>query len=188
MKEITSLTIKLFLICAVVATLLAAVNGITAPIIASNEEKTFQLAMEEVLPGCGSFTEVKTDTACSESGVAVSSVYKAEKGGYVISAVCTEGYGGDIQVMVGINPDFTVNQIRIISMSETPGLGAKASTSAFSSQYQGLTAGIKVIKNAVPKDNEIQAISSATITSKAVTKAVNGALEVAEKAKGGDAK
>ncbi len=186
MKEITSLTIKLFLFCTVVAALLAAVNSITQPIIAANEEKNFQLSMQEVLSDASSFEEVNADFTVKDSGVSVSSVYRADNGGYVVSAVCAEGYGGDISIMVGINPDLSVKQIRIMSMSETPGLGAKASNTAFSDQYRSLHHGIEVVKNTEPAGNQIQAISGATVTSKAVTKAVNAALEAAQTLQGGE--
>ena len=66
-----------------------------------------------------------------------------------------------------------------MSMSETPGLGAKSTQPEFINQYSGLSEGISVIKNAAPSGNEIAAISGATITSKAVTKCVNTALEAA---------
>lgn len=191
MKEISTLTIKLLLICAIVATLLAGVNSITKPIIEENEQKNFELAMQEVLPEASSFEAVTTsDFAPTETGVMLSSVYQADNGGYVVSTVCAEGYGGDISVMVGIDSALSVNQVKIMSMSETPGLGARASEAEFIEQYQGKSASIAVIKNATPTDEQIEAISGATITSKAVTKAVNAALEAAafvKDTKGGNA-
>ena len=190
MKEISVLTVKLLLICAIVSALLAGVNSITKPIIAENEQKNFEIAMQEVLPEASGFKEVDPgDYTPSETGVTLDSLYRADNGGYVVSTVCSEGYGGDVSVMVGITKDLTINQVKIMSMSETPGLGAKASEPEFIGQYDGLSAGITVVKNTTPADNQIEAISGATITSKAVTKAVNAALEVAEKAntKGGAA-
>lgn len=190
MKEISVLTVKLLLICAIVSALLAGVNSITKPIIAENEQKNFEIAMQEVLPEASGFKEVDPgDYTPSETGVTLDSLYRADNGGYVVSTVCSEGYGGDVSVMVGITKDLTINQVKIMSMSETPGLGAKASEPEFIGQYDGLSAGITVVKNTTPADNQIEAISGATITSKAVTKAVNAALEAAEKAntKGGAA-
>ncbi|MEE1013547.1 MAG: RnfABCDGE type electron transport complex subunit G [Clostridia bacterium] len=191
MKEISVLTVKLLLICAIVSALLAGVNSITKPIIAENEQKNFEIAMQEVLPEASGFEEVAlSDYTPSETGVILDSLYQADNGGYVVSTVCSEGYGGDVSVMVGITKDLAVNQVKIMSMSETPGLGAKASEPEFIGQYDGLSAGIAVVKNTTPADNQIEAISGATITSKAVTKAVNTALEAAEKvntSKGGAA-
>ena len=84
--------------------------------------------------------------------------------------------------MVGIKDDMTVNKIKIMSLSETAGLGAKSDTPEFMNQYDGLKNGISVVKNngGSAADNTISAISGATITSKAVTKAVNCALQAAE--------
>ncbi len=181
MKEILTLTFKLLLICAIVTGLLAVVNNVTEPIIAENNQKTFEASMAEVLPEAGAFTEVdKNDFDSAETGVKLASIYRAESGGYVASTICSEGYGGDISIMVGINPDNTINQVKIMSMGETPGLGAKANEPEFTDQYTGLKNGISIVKNSTPSDNQISAISGATITSKAVTKAVNFALEATD--------
>ena len=193
MKDISTLTIKLLLICAIVAALLAFVNQVTEPIIAVNNQKTFETAMSEVLPEGAPFSEIDSEKMASftpsESGVVLESIYRGDNNsGYVVSTVCSEGYGGDISVMVGISDDLKVNQAKVMSMSETPGLGAKSQTSEFIDQYNGLGGGIQVVKNTVPADGEIQAISGATITSKAVTKAINAAIEAAEYAEGGQNK
>ncbi|MBQ4145141.1 MAG: RnfABCDGE type electron transport complex subunit G [Clostridia bacterium] len=181
MKETLTLTFKLLLICAVITALLAWVNVMTEPIIAQNEQSSFQAAMTEVLPDAGMFTKKEiSNFVPSETGVTINSVYEAERGGAVVSAVSSEGYGGDISIMVGITEDGKVNQIKVMSMSETPGLGAKSTEPEFAQKYVGLEKGISVIKNSQPEGNEIIAISGATVTSKAVTKAVNGALEAAE--------
>lgn len=181
-RETFTLMAKLGIICIIVSGLLAYVNSITAPVISANDQKTFEASMSEVLPNGGSFTEEKLSFTPDESGVELSSIYKAENGGYVATAVCHEGYGGDITVMVGIKDDMTVNKIKIMSLSETAGLGAKSDTPEFMNQYNGLKNGISVVKNngGSVADNTISAISGATITSKAVTKAVNCALQAAE--------
>ncbi len=180
MKETFTLTWKLFLISAVVTALLAFVNSITKPIIETNDQKNFEIAMTEVLPGAEGFKEYDAkDFTPSENGVTLNSVNISKSGGFVVSTTCSEGYGGDISVMVGIDENLAVRQIKIMSMSETPGLGAKAKQPGFYEQYNGLTSGIAVIKNAEVSGNQIAAISGATITSKAVTKAVNTALEAA---------
>ena len=181
-RETFTLMAKLGIICIIVSGLLAYVNSITAPVISANDQKTFEASMSEVLPNGGSFTEEKLSFTPDESGVELSSIYKAENGGYVATAVCHEGYGGDITVMVGIKDDMTVKKIKIMSLSETAGLGAKSDTPEFMNQYNGLKNGISVVKNngGSAADNTISAISGATITSKAVTKAVNCALQAAE--------
>ncbi len=181
-KEIFTLMWKLGVICIVVAGLLAWINSMTAPVIEKNEKTTFEQSMTEVLTGVSEFEEVDISYTPSEAGVKLDSFYKADDKGYVVTTVCSEGYGGDIKVMVGVNSDKTINKIKIMSLSETAGLGAKANTEEFMEQYSGLKSGIGIEKNngGNPENNTISAISGATITSKAVTKAVNCALQAVE--------
>ena len=100
--------------------------------------------------------------------------------GYCIN-VQPSGYIGTINMIVGINPDLSFSGIKIISMSETPGLGAKAGEEAFYGQFaKGKKGELSVVKNSPsPAQNEINAVSGATITSKAVTRGANCALEIA---------
>jgi electron transport complex protein RnfG len=95
--------------------------------------------------------------------------------GYVIKTL-PGGYGGPLEVIVGITLDGTINGVRVGNHQETPGLGAKAKTVEFYGQYDGLSVGspVEVIKVDVTSgNNEIKAISGATITSVAVTNGVN---------------
>ena len=96
--------------------------------------------------------------------------------GYVVTVTDSEGYGGNIQITVGITSDGTVNGISILSISETAGLGMRATEPEFYGQYEGK----RTEKFAVSKDGgdgePIDALSGATITSRAVTGAVNTAL------------
>lgn len=116
--------------------------------------------------------------------------YTASKGGKVIAYVVpseSKGYGGAIKMLVAVGPDNKVIKYTILSSNETPGLGDKASKPAFSDQFAGKTIdNLKVTKD--PSDKEdIQAISGATISSKAVTLAVKNAVdEVSKLAKGGN--
>lgn len=185
-NETLRLMIKLCVICIIVAGVLAYVNSLTAPVIKANEQKLFNESMTEVLPSAVDFNEVKDFEASDVDGVYAESVYKSDNG-YVVTTVCQEGYGGDIKVMVGIKDDLTVERVKIMAMSETAGLGAKASGEDFWGQYSGLKADIGVKKNngGNSSDNTISAISGATVTSKAVTKAVNYALTVANECAGG---
>ncbi len=185
-KETLTLMVKLGVICIIVAGLLAFVNMITEPVIEENDKTNFEIYMKEVMPDGEKFEEIESDYESSLTGVECHYIYKATKGdavsGYVVNTICNEGYGGNIDVMVGIKPDKTVNKIKIIALSETAGLGAKSDTPEFMEQYNGLKNGITVEKNngGNPDNNSISAISGATITSKAVTKAVNCALDFVE--------
>ena len=98
--------------------------------------------------------------------------------GYCIK-VEPSGFGGKISMMVGIGTDGEIQGVKITSMSETPGLGAKADDN-WLSQFTGKKANISVIKSGTAKDSEINAISGATITSKAVAEGVNIASAAAK--------
>ncbi len=168
---ILRLSMTLLLITAVVAAALAGVNAITAPAIqAINEEKT-QKAIEAVLPGGGELLEGFTD----ETGI-VKAVYASETG-YAVQ-VTPGGFGGEINMMVGVDKAGKVLNISIISHAETPSLGAVAAADSaagrsFRGQYTGQTGELAVSKDG----GAIDAITSATITSRAVTAGVNAALQ-----------
>ena len=178
--NIIKTAVILFLITGIAALILAVVNNFTAPIIAENSAKKQAAAMQNVLK----------DAEFSEENLAenvddpdISEIYKAQKdgsaAGYVVM-VNPNGYNGAISMVVGIDAEGKVSGIDIISQSETAGLGANCVKDEFKDQFVGKSGEISVVKND-PKDNEIDAITSATITSKAVTSGVNKALAAAKK-------
>ena len=98
-----------------------------------------------------------------------------------------EGYGGDIQLSMGVRMDGTLNGISILSISETAGLGMNANTDAFKGQFADKNVEqFTYTKNGASADNEIDAISGATITTNAVTNGVNGGLLTFQYLKGGN--
>ena len=104
----------------------------------------------------------------------------------MITVTDKEGYGGDIQISVGILADGTVNGISILSIGETAGLGMNATNPDFYNQYAGKqVASFEVTKNGESGDNMIDALSGATITSRAVTGGVNAALAYYQTITGG---
>ena len=167
---ILRLSMTLLLICAVVAAVLAAVNSYTAPIIAKQKEEKTQLAIEAVLPGGGEAVEFEDATGM------VTALYASDSGWAV--QVTTNGFGGAIDMMVGIDKTGNVIGISIISHAETPSLGAvaaedNAAGEAFRSQFAGLSGTLAVSKDG----GTVDAISGATITSRAVVEGVNAALQ-----------
>ncbi len=126
-------------------------------------------------------------------GVKIGDIYSAMGGeefyGYVVEAVSTEGYGGDIVLYVGVGADGTVNGVSILEISETAGLGMEA-PNVLTPQFAGrkVDSFVYTKTGAKPDSNEVDAITSATITTKAVTNAVNGGLKMAQEllAEGGD--
>ena len=171
---ILRLAMTLLIITAVVAAALAVVNDITAPIIQKiNEEKT-QAAIEKVLPGGGE------PVYCFVDGTGLVKAAYASELGYAIEVTPT-GFDGEIQMMVGVDKDGNLLGIDIISHTETAGLGAVAAADsakgeAFRSQFIGLSESLAVKKDG----GQIDSITSATITSRAVVKGINAALECAK--------
>lgn len=182
--EVIRVGVILFLITAVSAALLAFVNGKTAPLIEKNALEKEQTAMRAVMPDASDFEEIElTDdiTALGDGAVTKAYAVPNQNGGFDGVCVITEttGYDVGIQTVTGVDSDLKVTGVDIISMNETPGLGAKAAEESFRSQYIGKSGEIGVAKS-TPSDTEIQAISGATKTSNGVTLGVNTALEAAE--------
>lgn len=181
MNNIVKLGLNLFAICAVAALLLGVTNQVTAPVIAERNVQANNESRQIVLPDANEFTQVSDSEYENIDGI-VSEVYEGKNGsetvGYTVK-VLPKGYGGAIELIVGISKDGTVSGINIGNMSETPGLGAKASDSSFKDQFAGKPASeLILIKGSSSGENEISAISGATITSSAVTDGVNVAIEL----------
>lgn len=178
MKEISRLGIILLIITSISAVVLGFTNQVTLPAIQAQAEKAGNEARAEILPAAKQFRLVEGQ----DFGPVVSEVYEGldqEVVGYTIKTIPTSGYGGAIEVTVGISIDGNITGVNIGNHAETPGLGAKAS-GEFKDQYSGKTGekALEVIKSGEPADNQIVAISGATITSKAVTEGVNEALRI----------
>lgn len=171
-KQIIIPTVALFIICLVATTLLALANNVTAPIIKENSAKSEAESRMIVLEDAKSFD----DKTFNGINYAVGLDENKKSVGMVFTTNA-KSYGGDLIVMTGVDNDGKVTGIQILSISDTAGLGMKAQTDSFKDQYKGLGSGIKVAKNSANHDNnEILALTGATITSNAVTNAVNEAL------------
>ena len=172
LKYVARLTLTLLLIATVVAAALAVVNQITEPIIQRvNAEKT-QKAIEIVLPG--GYEEEITDYA-DASGI-VSKVYKGANG-YALE-VSPAGFDNTITMMVGVDLEGKVLGISVVSHTKSAGLGAVAASSnsagqAFRDQFIGLSGNILVSKDG----GTVDAITNATVTSRAICDGVNAALD-----------
>ena len=167
------LALTLLVITAVVAALLAGVNSITAPAIAELNAKKTQEAIELVLPGGGESVDFP-ETAL------VSKVYASETG-YAVE-VTPGGFDNTITMMVGVDNEGKVLGISIVKHTETAGLGAVAAAGtpageSFRNEFVGATGSVSVTKDG----GQIDAITGATITSRAVCAGVNAALECAAK-------
>lgn len=183
-KDTLRYAVVLFVITAVVAALLAGFHMLTAETIAQNDIKTEQRALGEVMPEADS-TEKLADGAAEYYGV--NAIYTAKKNGelagYCIK-VSESGYGGAIQSIVGVSIDGTVTGVSVISNSETAGLGANIKNESFRGQFVG-KGEVSVVK-AGAGENEIDALSGATISSKAMADSVNRAVIAARGLIAGD--
>ena len=167
------LALTLLAITAVVAAALAGVNSITKPEIEKLTAQKTQAAIEAVLPGGGELVEFPATAL-------VSKVYASETG-YAVE-VTPGGFDNTITMMVGVDKEGNVLGIDIISHTETAGLGAVADAAtpagvSFREQFAGKAGSVSVTKDG----GEIEAITGATITSRAVCAGVNAALEVVAK-------
>ena len=191
----------LTLITLVAGGVLGLVYEITKDPIAKQQEMAKQEAYKSVFEDADSFE------VCVEEGDEELAAYLVENGfeaqtinevmeakdasgetlGYAINLTTSEGYGGDITFSMGVREDGTLNGISILTIGETAGLGMNATKDEFKNQFQDKQAeAFEVTKTGAAADNQINAISGATITSNAVTKGVNFGLCAFEYVKEGN--
>lgn len=173
--------------------ILGFVYQITKEPIARAEEEAAKKAYAEVFPQAGDFNELEMNLSEKENaeyaewkeagfeGVDIVKVLAAlneggDRIGYVLTVTSHEGYGGDITFTMGISNDGTLNGISILSISETAGLGMKAESVLKPQFADKNVSSFTYTKTGATSDNQIDAISGATITTNAVTTAVNGGL------------
>lgn len=107
----------------------------------------------------------------------ITKIVKNKKTNTYLYEVVVNGYADDgIDVVIGIDDKGAVKGISIMALQETPGLGTKINDKAFLDKFVGATSDITITKNPPSADNEIQAITSATYSSKGLAKAVNLAI------------
>lgn len=188
MKENLKLGGILLIIAAIAGLLLGAAHEITKEPIAKQVQTTKAEAMKEILPEADEFKikETSLEGIIKEvnEGLASNKIM-----GYAVK-VAPKGYGGAIEIMVGISNEGKVEGIKILSHNETPGLGANAPDPKFSGQFKGkpIKTELQVVKKAPSAENEIEAITGATITSKAVINGVNEAIKFYNSKLKGDVK
>lgn len=204
-KQMIRDSLILFAITLIAGLLLGGVYAITKNPIAKTQEDKKNEAYQAVFTDAAEFTEV-TDAADAQQILAdagytkdrideVKAAMDADGNilGYVMTITSSEAYGGELQLAMGIRMDGTVNGISFLSLSETIGLGMEAKKPEFQEQFAGKQVEQFVYsKTGAAADNEIDALSGATITTNAVTNAVNagisyaGALGAGSAEQGGD--
>ena len=199
MNKIVKNAFILTAITVIAGLLLGVVYGVTKEPIANAKANSKQEAFQSVLSDADSFETVDdldTDAASellksngySSDAIEEVALGKDKSGetiGYVINVVSHEGYGGDIEISVGIQADGTVKGIEMLSISETAGLGMRAKEPSFYNQFAGQQAEKFYVSKDGGDGQPIDALSGATITSRAVTGAVNTALGYYQTALGG---
>ena len=156
-------------VCAVVALVLSFVNLVTRDQIAANELGQKREAMVALF-GSEEIEFTELDRLDSD-GEEIEAIYRVVEGGETLGycvSVLSPGFGGDIQMMVAMAADRTIIGVKIVSMSETPGLGTRVDDDEYLSQYTGKG-------EALSMSGDIDVISGATKSSKAVLAGVNSA-------------
>ncbi|MCB2289553.1 RnfABCDGE type electron transport complex subunit G [Clostridium sp. CS001] len=190
MKENIKLGLILLLITGIAGFLIGGAYEITKAPIEKQVIANKQAAMKEILPKADKFdvsdVNIEGNEKIKEVNIGMAGTDIA---GYAIK-VSPKGYGGIIDIMVGISTEGKVSGIKILSHTETPGLGANAPKPEFSGQFKDkpIDNKLEVVKIAPTKETEIQAITGSTITSKAVTLGVNDAVDFYNSSLKGDKK
>ena len=180
MRDFTRMISVLFIACGLAAGSLAVVNAVTKEPIANYEKQQKEAALREVSAGADEFIAVTPDKVWE-------AFREKEKAGYVFLTE-VQGYGGPITLAFGTDSDGAITELKVIKHTETPGLGAKIDTAQFRDQFQNKLPEQLVLKKDDPAKGQIDAITGATITSRAVTRAVYSTLGAFNKEKTGEAK
>lgn len=195
--------LALTLITLVAGVALGGVYEITKDPIAKQEAQAKAEAYEQVFTDAAAFEEVEMDDTLIQTirdqldqegykAQSIEEVMRAEDQsgemlGYAFTVVTSEGYGGDIRFSMGVQNDGTLNGISILSIGETVGLGMNADTPAFKDQFVGKQVEkLQYTKNGATQDDEINAISGATVTTNAMTNGINAGLCAFRVMEGGD--
>lgn len=197
MKEMIKNTAIMLVITVVAGLILGLIYQVTKEPIAEQEAGKKREACQEVFQDAAAFEAVEVETvdeaAWNEEGYGQESIDEVMRAsdasgnllGYVITVTTKEGYGGDIQFTIGVRTDGTVNGMSILSISETAGLGMRAEE-VLKPQFAGRHAEkFAYTKNGAASEEQIDAISGATITTNAVTNGVNAGLYYFRTALGG---
>ena len=185
MKKILQLILSLTLISAVCAAVLAIVNNATKERIANLATLKANNAARAVLPASVKAIEPVKDPADASltAFIGYADDAKTQIAGYAVPGLTAKGYGGNIRLMVGLKPNRTVISYQVLAAAETPGLGSNLSTPAFIARFKDQPAA----DVAVTKDGgKIEALTSATITSRAVCDAIKNACARIDRIEGKD--
>ena len=170
-QETVKPVVVLLLICLISGLVLAAVNSVTAPIIAANEEAQAQATYSALLPEADHFSELSTTVD------GVTNVLKADNGAGYIVVAAARGYKGDVVATVAFDNDGSILDLSMTAADETVGIGTKVTEEDFTGQFSGM-----------PAENfaygDVDAVSNATYSSKAAVEAINLAIQAYQEVRG----
>lgn len=170
-QETVKPVVVLLLICLISGLVLAAVNSVTAPIIAANEEAQAQATYSALLPEADHFSELSTTVD------GVTNVLKADNGAGYIVVAAARGYKGDVVATVAFDNDGSILDLSMTAADESVGIGTKVTEEDFTGQFSGM-----------PAENfaygDVDAVSNATYSSKAAVEAINLAIQAYQEVRG----
>ncbi len=187
-KESTflNMVVVLTIVTAVAGFALGSVYNLTKEPIALAQKAKLNQAIQEVLPA---FDTLEIKSVQEAKGKEMLNFYIAKKDsaviGIAVETYTMKGFGGLVRLMVGFLPDGHIKEISVLEQKETPGLGTKMTTPKFKDQFKGINPATFVLK--VKKDKgDVDAITAATISSRAFSDAVQRAYDTFEKYEGGN--
>ena len=173
LHEILSTALKLFIITAITCVSLCLVNSVTQPIAEQLESEKVMDSVRALINE-ESYTIDEVDGFSDESIEKIYKISSTNDGSLICYCIKSseKGYGGAINLMVRVNASGSIGGVKVISASETPGIGQKALEPAFLDRFNGKSGSVAL------GEGGLTALTGATITSKAVTKSINHVLEV----------
>lgn len=185
MPEFVRMIIVVCITCAVAAGSLSLVNAVTREPIANLELKETEAGLQEVFTAANEFSPLASTTQADRQ----TQRWEARKDGQDVGdvfQVTQQGYGGPIVIMFGIDQNNAITGLKVLKHTETPGLGAKiTSPGLFRNQFQQKQAAQVALKKDDPTNGTIDELTAATISSRAVTRAVRETLDAFLQEKGG---
>ncbi len=187
-NEVLRLSVTLFLITSIAAGILAFSNNLTADKIKEVEEAASKGGdvAGELIPGGARFEDIDNEikeTIMSENDHFTDVVKILDNGGNLLgygirTFAPTKGYGGDMELFVGISTEHEITGLKTLLLQETPGLGTNVENDSFKGQFVGKDADVifSVIKTTPAEESEVSAVSGATISSLSFTSAINNAV------------
>ncbi|HHX03813.1 MAG TPA: RnfABCDGE type electron transport complex subunit G [Tissierellia bacterium] len=187
MKDIMKMGLILMVFCLLSALALSMTYGSTIDVITQSRAAADIANRKEVMGEADDFAPIDEGLLeqFQREDPNIKDVHQALKGGNVIGhvvKVSSQGFGGPIEIVVGFDTDFQVTGLRLGTHTETPGLGANAAKPEFYEQFEGMTLTRDIAVDKVQAgDNQVQAVTAATVTSAAVTNGVNRIGKILER-------